>query len=181
MDRIGFDDLVKLYVNHRPVFAVGPEQIKQVGWGWMVDRRTMGLSAKWRISWDIFGIWDIWHIWHRRKNLGKMMNNILVVSMLTKEIWQFCGAFFLIQLTLKVLSLSLWDFAEGFLVMLLFTVAKKTKWGCFGSRDAPACGHPNMQAFDALKRHEPGPLSREAFLKLGCMVRWLTNGYPLVN
>ena len=33
VDRIGFDDLVKLYVNHRPVFAVGPEQIKQVGWG----------------------------------------------------------------------------------------------------------------------------------------------------
>ena len=31
MDRIGFDDLVKLYVNHRPVFAVGPEQIKQAG------------------------------------------------------------------------------------------------------------------------------------------------------
>eukprot|EP00438_Fugacium_kawagutii_P002570 Skav209863 [mRNA] locus=scaffold1684:532519:535351:- [translate_table: standard] len=30
VDRIGFDDLVKLYVNHRPVFAVGPEQIKQV-------------------------------------------------------------------------------------------------------------------------------------------------------
>ena len=29
VDRIGFDDLVKLYVNHRPVFAVGPEQIKQ--------------------------------------------------------------------------------------------------------------------------------------------------------
>jgi len=27
--RIGFDDLVRLYVNHRPVFAVGPEQIKQ--------------------------------------------------------------------------------------------------------------------------------------------------------
>ena len=31
VDRIGFDDLVKLYVNHRPVFAVGPEQIKQAG------------------------------------------------------------------------------------------------------------------------------------------------------
>lgn len=29
VDRIGFDDLVKLYVNHRPVFAVGPEQIRQ--------------------------------------------------------------------------------------------------------------------------------------------------------
>lgn len=29
VDRIGFEDLVKLYVNHRPVFAVGPEQIKQ--------------------------------------------------------------------------------------------------------------------------------------------------------
>jgi Ca2+-binding EF-hand superfamily protein len=29
VDRIGFDDLVKLYVNHRPVFAVGPDQIKQ--------------------------------------------------------------------------------------------------------------------------------------------------------
>eukprot|EP00931_Biecheleriopsis_adriatica_P087095 TRINITY_DN61614_c0_g1_i1.p1 TRINITY_DN61614_c0_g1~~TRINITY_DN61614_c0_g1_i1.p1 ORF type:complete len:974 (-),score=211.56 TRINITY_DN61614_c0_g1_i1:77-2998(-) len=29
VDRIAFDDLVKLYVNHRPVFAVGPEQIKQ--------------------------------------------------------------------------------------------------------------------------------------------------------
>merc|ERR1712232_1224104 len=28
VDRIGFDDLVKLYVNHRPVFAVGPEQIR---------------------------------------------------------------------------------------------------------------------------------------------------------
>mmetsp|Transcript_33344 Transcript_33344/g.76047 ORF Transcript_33344/g.76047 Transcript_33344/m.76047 type:complete len:937 (+) Transcript_33344:90-2900(+) len=28
IDRIGFKDLVKLYVNHRPVFAVGPEQIK---------------------------------------------------------------------------------------------------------------------------------------------------------
>ena len=63
--------------------------------------------------------------------------------------------------------------------MLIFTVsAKKTKWGCFGSRDAPACGHSDMEAFDALKRHEPGPLSREAFLKLGwSMVRWLTNGY----
>ena len=36
VDRIGFDDLVKLYVNHRPVFAVGPEQIKQetgLTWG----------------------------------------------------------------------------------------------------------------------------------------------------
>jgi len=29
VDRIGFDDLVKLYVNHRPVFAVGPGQIQQ--------------------------------------------------------------------------------------------------------------------------------------------------------
>mmetsp|Transcript_42036 Transcript_42036/g.105703 ORF Transcript_42036/g.105703 Transcript_42036/m.105703 type:complete len:986 (+) Transcript_42036:60-3017(+) len=29
VDRIGFDDLVRLYVNHRPVFAVGPAQIKQ--------------------------------------------------------------------------------------------------------------------------------------------------------
>jgi len=29
VDRINFDDLVKLYVNHRPVFAVGPEQIRQ--------------------------------------------------------------------------------------------------------------------------------------------------------
>jgi len=29
VNRIGFEDLVKLYVNHRPVFAVGPEQIKQ--------------------------------------------------------------------------------------------------------------------------------------------------------
>lgn len=29
VDRIGFEDLVKLYVNHRPVFAVGPEQIRQ--------------------------------------------------------------------------------------------------------------------------------------------------------
>lgn len=29
VNRIGFDDLVKLYVNHRPVFAVGPEQIRQ--------------------------------------------------------------------------------------------------------------------------------------------------------
>merc|ERR1712061_581363 len=29
VDRIGFDDLVKLYVNHRPVFAVGPDQIRQ--------------------------------------------------------------------------------------------------------------------------------------------------------
>ncbi|CAE7940774.1 CFAP251, partial [Symbiodinium sp. KB8] len=29
VERIGFDDLVKLYVNHRPVFAVGPEQIRQ--------------------------------------------------------------------------------------------------------------------------------------------------------
>eukprot|EP00927_Polykrikos_kofoidii_P072932 TRINITY_DN69007_c0_g1_i1.p1 TRINITY_DN69007_c0_g1~~TRINITY_DN69007_c0_g1_i1.p1 ORF type:complete len:979 (-),score=141.93 TRINITY_DN69007_c0_g1_i1:92-3028(-) len=28
VDRIGFDDFVKLYVNHRPVFAVGPEQIR---------------------------------------------------------------------------------------------------------------------------------------------------------
>eukprot|EP00747_Dinoflagellata_sp_TGD_P162072 gnl/TRDRNA2_/TRDRNA2_179268_c0_seq1.p1 gnl/TRDRNA2_/TRDRNA2_179268_c0~~gnl/TRDRNA2_/TRDRNA2_179268_c0_seq1.p1 ORF type:complete len:1006 (+),score=189.41 gnl/TRDRNA2_/TRDRNA2_179268_c0_seq1:58-3075(+) len=28
VDRIGFDDFVRLYVNHRPVFAVGPEQIK---------------------------------------------------------------------------------------------------------------------------------------------------------
>merc|ERR1719456_16501 len=26
--RIGFDDLVRLYVNHRPVFAVGPQQIQ---------------------------------------------------------------------------------------------------------------------------------------------------------
>jgi len=29
VDRIGFEDLVKLYVNHRPVFAVGPEQVSQ--------------------------------------------------------------------------------------------------------------------------------------------------------
>jgi len=29
VDRIGFDDLVRLYVNHRPVFAVGPDQIRQ--------------------------------------------------------------------------------------------------------------------------------------------------------
>mmetsp|Transcript_60099 Transcript_60099/g.127324 ORF Transcript_60099/g.127324 Transcript_60099/m.127324 type:complete len:972 (-) Transcript_60099:21-2936(-) len=29
VDRIAFDDLVRLYVNHRPVFAIGPEQIKQ--------------------------------------------------------------------------------------------------------------------------------------------------------
>jgi len=29
VNRIGFEDLVKLYVNHRPVFAVGPEQIRQ--------------------------------------------------------------------------------------------------------------------------------------------------------
>merc|ERR1712066_469078 len=29
VDRINFDELVKLYVNHRPVFAVGPEQIRQ--------------------------------------------------------------------------------------------------------------------------------------------------------
>lgn len=29
VDRIGFEDLVKLHVNHRPVFAVGPEQIRQ--------------------------------------------------------------------------------------------------------------------------------------------------------
>merc|ERR1712113_930885 len=29
VNRIGFDDLVRLYVNHRPVFAVGPEQIRQ--------------------------------------------------------------------------------------------------------------------------------------------------------
>merc|ERR1712054_609349 len=29
VDRINFDDLVKLYVNHRPVFAVGPQQIQQ--------------------------------------------------------------------------------------------------------------------------------------------------------
>ncbi|CAE7264886.1 CFAP251 [Symbiodinium natans] len=29
VERIAFDDLVKLYVNHRPVFAVGPEQIRQ--------------------------------------------------------------------------------------------------------------------------------------------------------
>merc|ERR550525_3516 len=29
VDRIGFEDVVRLYVNHRPVFAVGPEQIKQ--------------------------------------------------------------------------------------------------------------------------------------------------------
>jgi Ca2+-binding EF-hand superfamily protein len=29
VDRIGFEDLVRLYVNHRPVFAVGPEQIRQ--------------------------------------------------------------------------------------------------------------------------------------------------------
>eukprot|EP00928_Gymnodinium_smaydae_P011073 TRINITY_DN14137_c0_g1_i1.p1 TRINITY_DN14137_c0_g1~~TRINITY_DN14137_c0_g1_i1.p1 ORF type:complete len:424 (-),score=95.51 TRINITY_DN14137_c0_g1_i1:170-1441(-) len=28
VNRIGFDDMVKLYVNHRPVFAVGPEQIR---------------------------------------------------------------------------------------------------------------------------------------------------------
>jgi len=27
VDRVGFEDFVKLYVNHRPVFAVGPEQI----------------------------------------------------------------------------------------------------------------------------------------------------------
>jgi len=29
VDRIGFEDLVKLYINHRPVFAVGPEQVQQ--------------------------------------------------------------------------------------------------------------------------------------------------------
>jgi WD40 repeat protein/Ca2+-binding EF-hand superfamily protein len=29
VDRIGFEDFVKLYVNHRPVFSVGPEQIRQ--------------------------------------------------------------------------------------------------------------------------------------------------------
>lgn len=29
VDRIGFDDFVKLYVNHRPVFSVGPAQIQQ--------------------------------------------------------------------------------------------------------------------------------------------------------
>jgi len=29
VDRICFEDLVKLYVNHRPVFAVGPQQIQQ--------------------------------------------------------------------------------------------------------------------------------------------------------
>merc|ERR1712014_423469 len=28
VDRIAFDELVKLYVDHRPVFAVGPEQIR---------------------------------------------------------------------------------------------------------------------------------------------------------
>lgn len=28
VDRIPFDELVKLYVNHRPVFAVGPDQIR---------------------------------------------------------------------------------------------------------------------------------------------------------
>lgn len=28
VNRVAFNDLVKLYVNHRPVFAVGPEQIK---------------------------------------------------------------------------------------------------------------------------------------------------------
>jgi Ca2+-binding EF-hand superfamily protein len=28
VDRIGFDKLVKLYVNHRPVFSVGPKQIQ---------------------------------------------------------------------------------------------------------------------------------------------------------
>jgi len=28
VDRIGFDDFVKLYVNHRPVFSVGPDQIR---------------------------------------------------------------------------------------------------------------------------------------------------------
>jgi len=28
VNRIGFDDLVKLFVNHRPVFTVGPEQIR---------------------------------------------------------------------------------------------------------------------------------------------------------
>jgi Ca2+-binding EF-hand superfamily protein len=27
VDRVGFEDFVKLYVNHRPVFAVGPQQI----------------------------------------------------------------------------------------------------------------------------------------------------------
>jgi len=29
VDSINFDELVKLYVNHRPVFAVGPEQVRQ--------------------------------------------------------------------------------------------------------------------------------------------------------
>jgi len=29
VDRIAFEDFVRLYVNHRPVFAVGPDQIKQ--------------------------------------------------------------------------------------------------------------------------------------------------------
>jgi len=29
VDRIAFDDLVRLYINHRPVFAVGPAQIRQ--------------------------------------------------------------------------------------------------------------------------------------------------------
>merc|ERR1712178_227121 len=28
VNRIGFHDLVKLFVNHRPVFSVGPEQIR---------------------------------------------------------------------------------------------------------------------------------------------------------
>ena len=27
VDRVGFEEFVKLYVNHRPVFAVGPQQI----------------------------------------------------------------------------------------------------------------------------------------------------------
>jgi Ca2+-binding EF-hand superfamily protein len=29
VDRINFDELVKLFINHRPVFNVGPEQIRQ--------------------------------------------------------------------------------------------------------------------------------------------------------
>ena len=51
--------------------------------------------------------------------------------------------------------------------MLIFTVSAKKQSGDVSVRAGmpPACGHSDMEAFDALKRHEPGPLSREAFLK----------------